>query len=356
MKNRKSRAKRTVVMVAILWGMFVSFCGAAEEVKKTEKATRETYTNPLGVPVADPFVFFENGTYYLYGTDEQRGSGYGFPVLTSTDLVNWEFKGYAFHKTEDTWTQINYWGPEVVKVGKDYYMYFNGSPNKKAGAPFNMHLCIAKGKSPLGPFKELKVPFYKAPAPDEAIDQTVFIDDDGQPFLVFTQVTFGRNDIRIVKLKDNLTEFDGEPVLLITPTQEWESRAWNGHKVAEGGYIFKRKGYYYLTYTANDFQDPNYCIGYATSKNPFGPWEKYDGNPILSKTDVVHGPGNGMFVKSPDGKETFIVYHTHCKPGQVGPRQVAIDRVRFKEVKDGPDILVIDGPTLTPQPMPSGAK
>ena len=68
-------------------------------------------------------------------------------------------------------------------------------------------------------------------------------------------------------------------------------------------------------------------------------------------------PGNGMFVKSPDGKELFIVYHTHFKPGQVGPRKMAIDRVRFKSARAGrPDIIVIDGPTSTPQPMPSGAK
>ena len=85
-------------------------------------------------------------------------------------------------------------------------------------------------------------------------------------------------------------------------------------------------------------------------------WEKYEGNPILSKTEAIEGPGNGMFVKSPDGTELFIVYHTHFKPGQVGPRRVAIDRVRFQEVENGPDILAIDGPTSTPQPMPSAAK
>ncbi len=318
-------------------------------------AKAATYTNPLDVPVADPFVYQEDGIYYLYGTDDPNGAALGIPVFTSTDLVNWENKGYAFEKSETTWTQRNYWGPEVVKVGNDYYMYFNASPNKEATKPFNMHLCIAKGKSPLGPFREFKAPFYKPPFPDEAIDQNIFIDDNGKAYLLFTRVVMGRNEIRIVKLKKNLIEFDGEPELAIYPTQDWESRPWtDGHRVTEGAFMFKHKRYYYLTYTANFYLDPHYSIGYATSKKPTGPWKKHKGNPILSKTDAVHGPGNGMFVKSPDGKELFIVYHTHFKPGQVGPRKVAIDRVRFKSDRtDRPDILIIDGPTSTPQPMPS---
>ncbi len=321
-------------------------------------AKAATYTNPLDVPVADPFVYQEDGVYYLYGTDDPNGAALGIPVFTSTDLVNWEARGYAFEKSKTTWTQRNYWGPEVVKVGNDYYMYFNASPNKEATKPFNMHLCIAKGKSPLGPFKEFKTPFYKPLAPDEAIDQNIFIDSNRKAYLTFTRVAMGRNEIYTVKLKKNLIEFDGEPELAIYPTQEWESRPWDeGHRVTEGGFMFKRKGYYYLTYSANFYLDPHYSIGYATSKKPMGPWKKHKKNPVLSKTDTVHGPGNGMFVKSPDGKELFIVYHTHFKPGQVGPRKVAIDRVRFKSDRVGrPDILIIDGPTSTPQPMPSGAK
>lgn len=326
----------------------------AKEVdfKQEKKPTAKTYTNPIISNVADPFVLFEDGTYYLYATGDS-----GIPAWTSKDLVNWERQGYVFHKTQETWTQRNYWSPEVFKVGADYYLTVNASPNKGSELPFNEHLCIFKGKSPLGPFVEWKTPFYKPEPPDEAIDQSFFFDDDGKVYLVFTQVTVGRNDVRIVKLKENLCEFDGEPVIAIISTDSWESMARNNHKVAEGATMLKHGGYYYLLYTANDFRDPHYSMGYATSKNPLGPWEKYAGNPILCKTDQVHGPGNGMVVFSPDGQERFLVYHVHCRPGQVSPRHLAIDRVHFEKGKDdGPDILVIDGPTSTPQPMPSGVK
>jgi len=315
----------------------------------------ETYCNPLDVTMADPFVLFHEGIYYLYGTYDKSVNS-GLAVFTSRDLVNWQKHDLAFKKTPDTWSQCHFWGPEVVFVKGEFYMYFNASTNKNPqDRPFNMRLCIAKSKSPLGPFTEIKAPFYSPKPPDEAIDQHVFIDDDGKAYLYFTLVTVGRNEIQVVRLKDNMVEFDGEPVVCIRPTEPWESHPWEKHVVAEGACVLKHNGYYYLTYTANHFRDPDYCIGYATSTSPLGPWKKFEGNPILKKTDHISGPGNGMVVPSPDGSERFIVYHVHNSPGRVGPRKLAIDRFRFVHRKGGPDVIVIDGPTHTPQRMPSGS-
>lgn len=56
----------------------------------------------------------------------------------------------------------------------------------------------------------------------------------------------------------------------IRPTQPWESHAGEGHVVAEGAFVLKHPGPYYLTYTANHFLDPNYAIGYAVSEFPLG--------------------------------------------------------------------------------------
>ena len=345
MNKATPRLKFVLIQTLLTIGMLVSGAGAGQE-------KQATYTNPLNALLGDPFIFHEGGVYYLYGTEDKKNSEHGIPVLTSTDLVHWEDRGYAFKKDETTWTQRYFWGAEIVKVGNEYYMYYTASPNKDASMPLNMHINLAKGKSPLGPFKEFKAPFYKPNAPDEAIDPNVFIDDDGKAYFSFTQVIMGRNDIRIVKLKDNLIDFDGEPILATVPSREWENRPWKGHLVNEGSFMLKHNGYYYLTYSANPFMTPYYAIGYATSKSPLGPWEEYKGNPVLSKTDSAHGPGNGMFIKSPDGSELFIVYHTHFNPGQLGPRKVAIDRVRFQKAGNGPDTLIIDGPTTTPQPMP----
>jgi hypothetical protein len=62
-------------------------------------------------------------------------------------------------------------------------------------------------------------------------------------------------------------------------------------------------------------------------------------------------------IESPDGKELFIVYHTHQQPAHPSwTRQLSIDRLTFEPGSNGgPDRIAVKGPTDTPQPMPSGA-
>ncbi len=321
-----------------------------------EGVMNRTYCNPIDVPIADPFVMRYEGVYYLYGTDELEPDR-GVPVLVSRDLVHWERRGFALEKSPETWSRCHFWGPEIIPWKGRFLLYFNASPNASpTDLPLNMHLCIAEGDSPLGPFREIRAPFYGGVGSDEAIDQNVFIDDDGQGWLFFTRVTRGRNEIQAVKLSADMTAFDGEPVSVIRSSQPWDSRPWEGHLVAEGAFVMKHKGLYYMMYTGNHFLDPDYAIGYATASHPLGPWTKFSGNPILRRTDRVYGPGNGCVVPSPDGTEQFLVYHTHYDTTRVAPRRIAIDRIRFVETPGGgPDRLVVDGPTHTPQPVPSGA-
>jgi beta-xylosidase len=313
-----------------------------------------SYCNPIQVQLADPYVFIHEGTYYLYGTHD-RDTTLGIPVYVSENLVTWRWGGWAFEKTGETWSQVNFWGPEVIERRGRFYMLYNASPGPEPGPPFNMHLCIAVADSPLGPFREYRAPWYQPEGPDEAIDQNLLTDDDGANYLFWTRVTHGRNQIDVVPLGESLTEFAGEPRVCITPTQPWESHAWDNHIVSEGAFIFKRGPYYYLTYTGNHFMDRHYAIGYATSTQPMGPWTKAEHNPILERTEHVAGPGNGMIVPSPDGSEKFMVYHTHQSARELGWRQIAVDRVRIEPAANGPDKLYVDGPTHTPQPLPGGA-
>jgi len=328
--------------------------GGEADAMGEEPAMIDVYQNPVQVQLGDPWVLFDEGVYYLYGTHD-RDAQAGFPVYTSRDLVHWEWGGFALKKTADTWSQCNFWGPEVHRRGDAYYMYYCASPGPEPGPPFNMHLCIAVSDAPTGPFREIAAPWFQPEGGDEAIDQSLLLDDDGTAHLYWTRVTMGFNQIEAMPLGPDLRTFAGDTTLCIRPTQEWERHATHNHLVAEGAFVFKRKGVYYLTYTGNSFTDPNYAIGYATSAGPTGPWTKATHNPILARTNRVSGPGNGMIVPSPDGSEQFIVYHTHGSPRSVWPRQVAIDRVRFVAAEDGPDRIVVDGPTHTPQPLPAGA-
>ena len=108
-----------------------------------------------------------------------------------------------------------------------------------------------------------------------------------------------------------------------------------------------------MTYSANDTGYEYYGVGVAVADAPLGPWVKYEDNPLMT-TDMEKGvssPGHNSIVESPDGSEMFVVYHRHTDADGPRPsydRMVCIDRMRID--RDGK--LRIDGPTVTPQPMP----
>jgi GH43 family beta-xylosidase len=119
--------------------------------------------------------------------------------------------------------------------------------------------------------------------------------------------------------------------------------------------VLKRAGKYYMTYSANNTGAPGYGAGYAVAARPLGPWVKNPDNPVLAgRLEIgVSSPGHNSFAASPDGKEMFIVYHSHADPNNPrGARVVNIDRVVF----DRSGALRVLGPTRSPQPLPSGAR
>ena len=90
------------------------------------------------------------------------------------------------------------------------------------------------------------------------------------------------------------------------------------------------------------------------------PGRKYSGNPILQKASSavgkVSGPGHISLVKAPDGVEDWMVYHAHMANAAGGQRHTCMDRYGFApNPGGGADLVVVDGPTLTQQPLPAGA-
>ncbi|MBE7560799.1 family 43 glycosylhydrolase [bacterium] len=310
----------------------------------------DRYCNPLQVLLADPYVLRHEGTYYLYATSDVHN---GYFVWTSDDLVHWVHRGYCFRKTETSWGRYHFWAPEVVEKGGVFYLFYSASPSFQIAAA-GKAVCVATAESPLGPFVDAAAPLLRLD--HDTIDGHCFLDDDGRAYLFFVLelMQAGGNQVYVAPLSADLLSIAATPAFCLKAERPWESAGeWH---VNEAPFVVKHEGWYYLLYSGNGFSDPNYAVGYATSRSPLGPWKKYEGNPILSRVPGVSGPGHNALIKSPDGSEWFSVHHTHMWFSSGGRRQLAIDRVRFVPEATGPARLVCDGPTLTPQPLPSGAK
>lgn len=331
-----------------------------------------TYTNPVtpDLNISDPFVLQYNDEYYLYATSN---SGEGFRCWKSQNLVDWEPGGWIFRKTEKTWGQRNFWAPEVLFHQGKFYLFYSSSGKTLFGE--GMRICVAVADNPTGPFHELYAPLFDLGY--GTIDAHVYIEND-QPYLYFEKVgavgEFWKRKgylwgmIFGVELAKDFSKPISEPKLCTYPEQAWEGPKSMWARSNEGMTVFKKDSLYYMMFSANHYADPNYAIGYATSDKPLGSlWVKYEGNPILKKNlqKGVSGPGHNSIIRSPDGQELFIVYHTHmlrdgfdAKKGidptekEIIGRTINIDRLVFK----ADESLEVLGPTRSPQPMPSGVK
>lgn len=216
--------------------------------------------------------------------------------------------------------------------------------------------CLAVSDRPEGPFEELYTPWFDLGF--SAIDCDIFVDDDPQhtPYLYFSKngnrdgYAFGEN--WVVRLKKDLSGFDGEPRLVSRASQPWELVNRERNRCNEGAFVFKRAGVYYMTYSANDTGYSDYGVGVATAPHPLGPWTKSGDNPLMT-TDLARGvssPGHGCVVDLPDG-ESYFFYHRHADPHGSKPsfdRVVCMDRLFF----DGDGALRTDGPSSEPRRKP----
>ena len=163
----------------------------------------------------------------------------------------------------------------------------------------------------------------------------------------------------------------------IDDPQEWENSHVNDYEQSggtkknrrweEGSTTIKRhvgtdehgraRPLYYLTYSANNWQSPDYGVGYATATSPLGPWQKFEGNPILSKDASLpmYSTGHGSIVTSSDGTEMYYPHHGRPTP-TTRPRRLYTERLYLNDTspdENGNPTLVVDQ-TTSDRPVPSG--
>ena len=273
------------------------------------------------VPLGDPFIILWQGKYYAYGTYSKDG----IAVFVSDDLLTWSSATSLALNKDDVWADQWFWAPEVYNVNGKFYMYYSA----------NEHICVATSDNPLGPFKqEVQKPMIED---EKCIDNSLFIDDDGKPYLFFVRFNDG-NNIWVAKLETNLIDIKPETMhKCINVSQAWE-KVWP--RVNEGSFVFKRNGVYYMTYSANSYESPFYGVGVATATNITGPWTKYEGNPILQKPGQLVGVGHSAMFTDKDGK-LRIVFHAHNNTSNIHPRYMYISTAGF-ESRGDIEVMVVD--------------
>ena len=286
------------------------------------------------IALADPTIFPDNGKYYLYGTSSDKG----FEVYESSDLKNWKGpvgknNGLALVKGEAFGTK-GFWAPQVFKRNNAYYMAYTADEQ----------IAIAKSDSPLGPFKQEQIKPLSGIG--KQIDPFIFFDTDGKTYLYHVKLQEG-NRIFVSEMKPDLSDVMQETAKeCISGLLPWENTEKTGWPVTEGPTVIKHKNLYYLIYSANDFRNKDYAVGYATSTSPTGPWKKYEGSPIISRQKLKYnGTGHGDLFTDKAGNYKYVM-HTHNSDTKVAPRLTGIIDVKFAS-KNGSEADVLEADDST---------
>jgi hypothetical protein len=298
----------------------------------TSASTADPVLALADIPVHDPFILAADGTYHLY-----TASPTGVVAYTSTDLAQWRGPATVFTTPEGSWADAAAapWAPEVHSWRGRYYLFVTlhdpaallpatrqGSTrfdiSHVDGAP--AYLPSARGTvtavadSPLGPFTLLDPARPVAPPEFMTLDGTLFVDDDGQPWMVYAHEWLQLLDgtIEAVRLSDDLARAVGDPVHLFRGSEGSWLASRTPNTVALPPYVtdgpqLRRLGdgsllmlwsSYALVGEHGDYVETS---AVSPSGSLLGPWRQ---NGIL----VGENAGHGMLFDTFDGR-TMLVLH-----------------------------------------------
>lgn len=253
-----------------------------------------------GVRVRDPYVLEHEGTYYMYGTG-LAWDGYG--CVYSDDLQNWSapVKVYAPEGACDG--ENDWWAPECHAYQGNFYLFatYRSAASGKRG------VAIFRSADPLGPFAII-TDGHVTPKDHDAIDGTLYVDETGQPWMVYvgewTSNEDGVGDMMAAKLSDDLTRFVSEPILLFRGTDA----KWARGKITDGPFLYKTKNGRLLMLWSNA-DVGGYCVGIAYSSNGKidGRWRQQPRELYRATKDNADG-GHGMLFTAPDGTLTLSIH------------------------------------------------
>ncbi len=280
---------------------------------------------------ADPYIFFDSktATYYLYPTqDSPNWMSENFYVFTSKDLINWSEKQLLLSLTDITWASTKAWAPCMARYNGRYYFSFTAEQS----------IGIAVSDSPLGPFTDmLNQPLIAAWSYDcQVIDPDIFIDDDGQPYIVF-----GQGKGYIVKISLGLDECHllGEPICFtnnLYREKNLDPDVFEQGIYCEGAHLQKINGRYFMSYSCYDTRDPRYCVKYAWSDNVTGPYHASNDNILITATDDVCGTGHSSIIKKDE--KYYLFYHRMSQSRSGYERETCFDEINFDDA-DHPFVI-----------------
>lgn len=263
--------------------------------------------------MSDPCILADrtSHSYYMTGT--------GGMLWKSNDLKLWDGPYRVAQPNPESWTgpKPAIWAAEIHPYNNKYYYFAtftndstiiltndNGNIPRRAS-----HVLVAD--TPDGPYVPVSDADY-LPADRPTLDGTLWVEPDGQPYMVYCGEWLYDNDgtMEAVPLKKDLSAPSGEAFLLFKASDSpWSREKRNDkigpNRVTDGPWLFRTAtGRLGMIWTSWIFNTYTMGVAYSESGNIHGPW-------IQEETPLTPANmGHGMIFRDFDGKY-ILSLHSH---------------------------------------------
>ncbi|WP_234998682.1 arabinan endo-1,5-alpha-L-arabinosidase [Demequina sp. NBRC 110057] len=259
----------------------------------------------------------DDGTYWLFSTDAHADGplpGAGAQVRRSSDLVTWEFAGWALDGVPGPareWSGADgLWAPDVVRVAPDEWrMYYSASTFGSRTSAVG----LAVAPHPAGPWEDRGVVVATQHERDghNAIDAQLVIDGD-RHHLVYGSFFGGLHILEIDPATGFALGSDGAPASDLGTLIA--RRAPSVDTAIEGPYVIPRPGGGWALIVSYDSLVSTYHVRVAVADAIEGPYVDADGR---SMTDLEGDPER-------IGLTVLASHRLEATPGLLGPGHAAV--------------------------------
>ena len=251
----------------------------------------------------DPSIIQDGEWYYCFSTDVAYGQAIrpGIMVRRSRDLVEWEFRGWAYDglpqqavdyiksQSQDHTPNEGIWAPYIMKVGNEYRLYYSlASDGFRVSA-----IGLLTSASLDGPWEEkgLAVTSKTAGPGTNAIDPSVVVTPAGEHYMYYGSAWDG---LYVIKLNPatGLAAATGDQGQLIV-RRGMTNGVYNGNLEAPEIVYHEEQKKYYL-FVSYDWIDTKYNVRVFRSDSPEGPFVDWNGELATAASDhadqLVLGP------------------------------------------------------------------
>lgn len=297
-------------LIAALIALLAALVALPFAVASPAAAVGETtFTNPLVEDAADPTIEFYDGNYYLVATTwDNRVVMRKASTLAALKTA----KPVTVYSDTNTGRNNNMWAPELQRLNgpngwRWYLMYTMGATGNFDGQ--HLQVIESAGDDPMGPYS------YKGrPLPIDAWNiDGAYLQLNGELFMMWSQFAPDGLQSNYIARMSNPWTSTGPMNILSRPVESWETI---GGAVNEGPIPLQHNGDTYVVYSASGCWTPDYELGTLkyTGGDPVlaASWTKSTG-PVFTKANGVFGPGHNDFFTSPDGTQTWNLYHANAR-------------------------------------------